>query len=936
MDVAKLVVNLMGDATSYIQTLTTAQATLQTFASTTQQVVGRVTAAVGAAVKSIPALYGSTFANLLPVLQNTLPAALSSAYSMLTKGVTVAAPVAAAFRNVVNYATDATTAFVGFVSTMPGKLIDAIENKVAQVGSAFQALGKYIAIPAATLAGLSLKAFSDFDLAMTESTSIMSNLSNEQKVMMADLAKELSMKGKQGPTELAKAYYYLASAGYDANQAMAALPVVQNFATAGAFDLERATNLAAGAQAALGLRVADATQNMANMARVTNVLIRANTLANASAEQFSIALTTSAAGAGKAFGKDVEEVTAALVVLADQNIKAQEAGNMFGRMLRILSQSAVMHKQAYKDLKVDIFDPKTHNMRKTADIIEDLTKAFSKMSAEQRTATMKSLGWEAKLQGAMIPFLGKADKMREAEAKLRKASEGEGESARVAAEQMKAFWNQMQMTWNMVKVLAIEIGAQLAPAVLALVEPLKQAVKWFRELSKPTQEFILVAVSMTAALIGFFAVAVTGFMLLNALTGGAPILMGLILLGIVAASVAIAEFVHDMGGIGNTLAYLKQKGEEAWAWLDPVRIALKDFFMVLWFVARGTFDKLVALGLSTWDEITGGARISWDEVRRIIIVSIVGAEWVLLHFQQAAELMWAGIKYYSVSALNVILSSLFKTLGAPATAALGVFAGNWRTMFRGILDANYEFLKYLLKNASIAGTLFWQVFEGKLTFGQAENKLPTANLGPVEIHFEGIEVKNLKELEAKLKAEFEKLGAEAAKSFNKFYEEKMVEFTKMSFDNFYKKTFKDLYAKIGEGAQKVGMMMLGLNPADVEKQGEGIGESFNAGVNKTMGKFDAAIYRSAEAFSRIEAYRAQMDDDFNRSGPKHGGGRSDGTGLGHPHQKAVDVFAGQGGGGVGNVVARAEETVPILKDIRAILAGADKKPGIKVEAADLA
>lgn len=935
IDVAKLVVNLMGNATSYIQTLTTAQATLQTFASTTQRVVGKVTAVVGTAVSAVASMSKSGFGTVVPFLQSALPAALSLGYSAFQKLTGMVPQLGTAFQGMAKYAANAGVAFAGFVGTLPGKFLDTIEDKVTRVGNAFQALGKYVAIPAASLAGLSVKAFSDFDLAMTEATSIMVGLPNDQKVAMADLAKELSMKGKQSAEELAKAYYHLASAGLNARDAMGALPIIQNFATAGAFDLAKATDLAMTAQGALALRSEDAAQNVANLARITNVLVRANTLATGSAEQFSIALTTGAAVAGRGFGQDVEEIVGSLIVLHKQGIKAQEAGNMLARMWRILSQTAVMHAPAYKKLGVAVFDTKGQ-MRHASDIVEDLTKAFSKMSPELQTATMKSLGWEAKLQGAMKPFLGMSKVMKDSVVELRKASGGQGESARVAEKQMEAFTNQMKMTWNMTKVLAIEIGEMLAPALLALVLPLKEAIKWFRQLSKPAQEFILVAVGMTVALVTFFAVAVTGFMIMNTLTGGMPILMGLLIIGIVGASIAMAEFVFQMGGIGNTLAYLKQKGEEAWAWLGPVRVALKDFFMVLWFVARGTFDNLAALGLRTWDRITNGARVNWSTVRETIVASIVGAEWVLLHFQQAAEVMWAGVKYTAVRALNFIVEHIHYILAGPVVlAAFEVYLVNWNKLWQA---AAYTLQKF--------GKVYGRLFNAQTLFFLGQNpmeqlnalakELTTFELPAVKFTSKGFEVPELKDLEKKLKDEFEKLGAAAAKSFTDFYNQKLLEFGKTGFDDFYKKTLKDLYAKVGEGAEKAGMMMLGLNPQEGEKQGEDLGNAFNAGVNKTMGKFDAAIYRSAEAFSRIEAYRAQMEDDFNMSGPRHGGGRGGQGGTGHPHQKAVDVFAGQGGGGVGNVVARAEDTVPILKDIRAILAGADKKPGIKVDAADLA
>jgi hypothetical protein len=79
----------------------------------------------------------------------------------------------------------------------------------------------------------------------------------------------------------------------DAEASIAALPRVAQFAQAGMFDMSRATDLLTDAQSALGLTIRDdAVKNMENMIKVSDVLVRANTLSNATVEQFSTSLTT--------------------------------------------------------------------------------------------------------------------------------------------------------------------------------------------------------------------------------------------------------------------------------------------------------------------------------------------------------------------------------------------------------------------------------------------------------------------------------------------------------------------------------------------------------------------------------------------------------------------------------------------------------------------
>ena len=65
----------------------------------------------------------------------------------------------------------------------------------------------------------------------------------------------LSAEATASAKEAADAFFFLASAGLDGKQSIAALPIVAQFAQAGAFGLARATDLLTDAQTALGLSV---------------------------------------------------------------------------------------------------------------------------------------------------------------------------------------------------------------------------------------------------------------------------------------------------------------------------------------------------------------------------------------------------------------------------------------------------------------------------------------------------------------------------------------------------------------------------------------------------------------------------------------------------------------------------------------------------------
>jgi len=152
-----------------------------------------------------------------------------------------------------------------------------------------------IMVSAATaIAGFSIREFAKFDEAMTKSTAIMGDLSDSMRKDMSDAARQVALETTFAADEAAEAFFFLASAGLTAEQSIAALPQVARFAQAGAFDLALATDLLTDAQSALGLTSDDTAENILNMARVSDVLAKANTVSNATIQEFSEALTEKA------------------------------------------------------------------------------------------------------------------------------------------------------------------------------------------------------------------------------------------------------------------------------------------------------------------------------------------------------------------------------------------------------------------------------------------------------------------------------------------------------------------------------------------------------------------------------------------------------------------------------------------------------------------
>ncbi|KKK79053.1 hypothetical protein LCGC14_2837380, partial [marine sediment metagenome] len=304
------------------------------------------------------------------------------------------------------------------------KGLKALTGKAGKLGSAVgKVMRAGVLAGGAAIAGLgvlSIKTFADFDKAMTNSLAIMGDVTDYQRGEMEQAARQVAKTTTFSAKEAAEAYFFLASAGLDAAQSIGAMPKVAAFAQAGNFELALATDLLTDAQSALGLTVDDTAKNIENMSRVSDVLIKANTLSNATAQQFSESLTNKAGPALRATNKSVEEGVAVLSVFADQGIKGAEAGTKLGIVLRDLQTKALQNAGEFEQLGISVFDSEGE-MRNMADIIGDVESALGPLSTAQRKATLLQLGFSDKSVSAVQALLGNSEAIREYQTELEKA-----------------------------------------------------------------------------------------------------------------------------------------------------------------------------------------------------------------------------------------------------------------------------------------------------------------------------------------------------------------------------------------------------------------------------------------------------------------------------------------------------------------------------------
>ena len=320
------------------------------------------------------------------------------------------------------------------------------------------------------IAAISVKAFASFDAKLNQSLAIMGNVSDAMRTDMSNAAREVAKTTTFSADQAAESFYFLASAGLDAASSIEAMPQVAKFAQAGMFDMASATDLLTDAQSALGMVIKnDANKNLAEMTRLSDVLVRANTLANASVEQFSTSLTNKAGASLRQFGKDAEEGVAVLAALADQGIKGELAGTSLSIAMRDLTSKALSNKKAFAENNVAVFDG-AGKMRNMADIVSDLEGATTGMSDAQKKATFTQLGFSDKSMGTIAALLGTSDAIRNYEKELRSST---GFTDKVAGKQLETFSSQFQLLQSNMTDIALTLGEALMPVMSDVVNQIK-------------------------------------------------------------------------------------------------------------------------------------------------------------------------------------------------------------------------------------------------------------------------------------------------------------------------------------------------------------------------------------------------------------------------------------------------------------------------------
>lgn len=220
----------------------------------------------------------------------------------------------------------------------------------------------------------------EFTAAISKVGAISGATADELK-QLEDAARLYGSTTMYSAKESADALQYMALAGWNAQQSIDALPSVLNLAASSGMDLGRASDIVTDYITAFGLSVDDA-------ARFVDIMSYAMSHSNTTTEMLGEAYKNCAATA-HSMGITVEEVTAALMTMANAGVKGGEAGTTLNTLMTRLATDTKGCATQLKEFGVEIYDLTTGKMNSLSKIMVDLSAAWDSLNGNmQRQAEL--------------------------------------------------------------------------------------------------------------------------------------------------------------------------------------------------------------------------------------------------------------------------------------------------------------------------------------------------------------------------------------------------------------------------------------------------------------------------------------------------------------------------------------------------------------------
>lgn len=470
----------------------------------------------------------------------------------------------------------------------------AVESsKSFQIGSALTGMGKVLStavtLPLLGIAATSIKVGNEFQAQMSRVQAIAGATGGELDKMKRQ-AIELGAKTAFSAKEAAQGMENLASAGFQVNEIMDAMPGVLDLAAVSGGDVAASSEAMASSLRAFGLEAGQA-------GHVADVFARAAADTNAETVDMAEAMKY-VAPVAHSMGLSLEETAASIGIMADAGIKGSQAGTTLrGALSRIAKPTKAMVK-SMDQLGVSFYDA-NGKMIPLREQIAQLKTATAGLTQEERNRHLVTLYGQNSLSG-MLALLDagpeKLDKMTNA------LINSDGAAREMAETMQDNLASKIEQMGGAFESAAIVIQQILEPALTKVVGGITKLIEAFLNMSPVGQKMVVIFAGMVAALGPLLLIAGTVITTMVKLRIAMQFLgpafmgtMGTIALVVAAFYALVAvfmiaytksekfrNFIDSLApaikkGLGVAVEWTAEKLKVLWEWLQKAAEKVKEF-----------------------------------------------------------------------------------------------------------------------------------------------------------------------------------------------------------------------------------------------------------------------------------------------------------------------------------------------------------------------
>lgn len=620
----------------------------------------------------------------------------------------------------------------------------SFESGFSAVGGTLTSAGKTlttaVTVPIVGLGTAVVKTSADFESSMSKVQAISGATGTDFEALTAK-AREMGSKTKFSASESAEAFQYMAMAGWDVDQMLGGISGVMNLAAASGENLGTVSDIVTDAMTAFGLSAAGTSKvlkdgvevEVDNTTRFVDALAAASNSSNTNVSMLGESFKYVAPVAG-AMGYSVEDVAVALGLMANQGIKASQAGTSLRTLITNMAKPTDSMAAAMDTLGVSL-ENSDGSVKSLMEVMKDLRKGFGggQIDANEFAASMNELqtafdsgemseeeyqmavedlavamyGAEGAQKAQLAATLAGKTGMAGLLAIVNTTEEdfdsltdsiynASGTSQEMADIMNNNLSGQITILKSQLQELALQFGEILLPIIRKVVEWMQNLILKLQEMTPEQREQIVKWAAVAAAIgpiilvlgklltsiagaiktfqtlkTGLTAIK-SGFSLMSSGAAAAGTSIGAIAGPIIAVVAVIATLVAAFKHLWETNEGFRNKMTEIW---EGIKTKFEEF-------GQGIVDRLNALGFDfeNFAEVVGAI---WDGFCQLLAPIFEGV------FHQIGVILGAALD---------LLTGLFDVFA-------GIFTGDWDMVWNGIKEifgAVWELIKGTFESWAMA------------------------------------------------------------------------------------------------------------------------------------------------------------------------------------------------------------------------------------------